>query len=678
LRLYEVFDKNKIPSIIYSRWRFDKNLKINSIRISNILSFEYHENIDDCDEYKFDNTMNIMIGPNGAGKSNFIDIINHLFKRILIFSYNLDEDNIKRNTLESYGNDLRNTVTVKSRPHELKKNYQSPFEKKEIKVVIKLGKDDINNLKFIYDNFGKIQTLFKYSYDRPEFPQVSELNPSQLDTIDHIALHLIKEKSDKFLVIKDQLSKEELFVLSYINYFQFLNYLIYLGIHYHDEKWSLLSNTFALVGEIRNYSAMDSKHELKIDKVRQQNDILLNINNENTRRSDAEPAIFTFVKHRISCMFNRYIYEHTNRISSIHPQARLAENSYFKSIRDEIKSILNLTLEIEVSEIPSEFNFYFTDKIKNKISILDLSAGEKSILLFVFIIHGYDLRDGLMIIDEPELHIHPQIQKKFLRALTNSIGLFDLQVFMVTHSPIFVDYETIRKVFRFYRDSSGFTRIIKAEIDQNDASLVRYLTYTNSSKIFFSNKIILVEGPTDEFFYRVFLNKIISSTNKQEDIEILNIQGKNDFEGWRNFLDKYQIQNYYIGDLDNIFNTSLNIISSTDKKRFEDDFIGANTEFADKVQNNSNYKDNKEFQSALLNYIKTNVAADLAIIMNTIASKYTEKIFILKEGELEDYLGISPKGLKSVIIFCETSFLNWYETNPSKEEIESIFSKILS
>jgi predicted ATP-dependent endonuclease of OLD family len=41
--------------------------------------------------------------------------------------------------------------------------------------------------------------------------------------------------------------------------------------------------------------------------------------------------------------------------------------------------------------------------------------------LIIFALLGNDLGDGFMIIDEPELHIHPQLQKE-LALLFNQIS----------------------------------------------------------------------------------------------------------------------------------------------------------------------------------------------------------------------------------------------------------------
>ena len=66
-------------------------MKIREVKISNILSFPYVENIDNMDginfEKQIDNLdMNIFIWANGSGKSNFIEIINQ-FSRNLLLDY---------------------------------------------------------------------------------------------------------------------------------------------------------------------------------------------------------------------------------------------------------------------------------------------------------------------------------------------------------------------------------------------------------------------------------------------------------------------------------------------------------------------------------------------------------------------------------------------------------------
>ena len=120
-----------------------------------------------------------------------------------------------------------------------------------------------------------------------------------------------------------------------------------------------------------------------------------------------------------------------------------------------------------------------------------------------------------MIIDEPELHLHTQMQEQFLKIIQDANEL-KLQFILATHSPIFVNPDTTEGLHRFYMEND-FTKVINLKIEVNDEKkakdeldekdLIRILNYTNSSKVFFLKKVILVEGATDEYFYKEFLDK---------------------------------------------------------------------------------------------------------------------------------------------------------------------------
>jgi predicted ATP-dependent endonuclease of OLD family len=58
-----------------------------------------------------------------------------------------------------------------------------------------------------------------------------------------------------------------------------------------------------------------------------------------------------------------------------------------------------------------------------------------------------------MIIDEPELHIHPQLQKE-LAILLNQISQNELtQFFLSTYSALFINEDNITNVYRFSKEN---------------------------------------------------------------------------------------------------------------------------------------------------------------------------------------------------------------------------------
>ncbi|MDR0282553.1 MAG: AAA family ATPase [Candidatus Peribacteria bacterium] len=148
-----------------------------------------------------------------------------------------------------------------------------------------------------------------------------------------------------------------------------------------------------------------------------------------------------------------------------------------------------------------------------------------------------------MIIDEPELHCHPQIQKEFAFLLNNLSKLHNTQFFISTYSALFINENNITNVYRFSKEenkSSIFNP--KLAIASDDAKLVHLLRYENLSKIFFVNKIIMVEGDSDLYFFSNYL-RYFQEQPEREDIigtyEIININGKGSYKSWNKFLNKF-------------------------------------------------------------------------------------------------------------------------------------------
>ncbi len=61
-------------------------MRINSIKISNVMNFKKFDDFHKTPEIKFNEAINMIIGPNGSGKSNLLEIINSIFNKFSYFS----------------------------------------------------------------------------------------------------------------------------------------------------------------------------------------------------------------------------------------------------------------------------------------------------------------------------------------------------------------------------------------------------------------------------------------------------------------------------------------------------------------------------------------------------------------------------------------------------------------
>jgi predicted ATP-dependent endonuclease of OLD family len=124
-------------------------------------------------------------------------------------------------------------------------------------------------------------------------------------------------------------------------------------------------------------------------------------------------------------------------------------------------------------------------------------------------------------IEEPDLHLHPELLREFLAFLKNICR--DKQVFIATHSTAFVDATDLKNVWiaRKQNGESSFQTIRESE----DLKILLYELGCKPSDLFFPNGIIFVEGPSDKMAYSI-LSERLKFDFPQKAISFIPIRGK--------------------------------------------------------------------------------------------------------------------------------------------------------
>lgn len=146
--------------------------------------------------------------------------------------------------------------------------------------------------------------------------------------------------------------------------------------------------------------------------------------------------------------------------------------------------------------------------------------------LFIILFYLYHPYYEIMLIDEPELHLHPTVIKKFLKILDDHKGT---QVIMTTHHPTMVQAKFLDKTWRVARNKNQSTAIYKFNQDKLDINIDRFVQEINddNSAMLFADKALLVEGVSDSILMRGLIDKFYE---KSEDIKVVYTGGVGDID----------------------------------------------------------------------------------------------------------------------------------------------------
>lgn len=163
----------------------------------------------------------------------------------------------------------------------------------------------------------------------------------------------------------------------------------------------------------------------------------------------------------------------------------------------------------------------------------------------------------LLLVEEPELYIHPQLSKLFFDVLA-SFSLTD-QVIYTTHSPVFVDaYESERIAIVTKPDVGVGTTLRSCDRTAfdglDDRRIFQGFTRMNAAmnEVFFAKRVMLVEGPEDVIAVVATLKALGRIVQRPEEIEwtVVACGGKEAIPFFQRVLNAFAISYRVIHDSD--------------------------------------------------------------------------------------------------------------------------------
>lgn len=214
--------------------------------------------------------------------------------------------------------------------------------------------------------------------------------------------------------------------------------------------------------------------------------------------------------------------------------------------------------------------------------------------------------------------------------------------------------------------------------------------------MFFADKVVLVEGIKDRLVIETLLSTYHTMLNRLDTIEVLEVIGKGNFEKYKSFLSQFGVDTFIVTDLD--------YICSFGDPKVKQLFVTDFRKVARGVLKDKKSQDLRTLASALdkaiahgnldsvkgiWNHIKmrhVRLKAELSkeemrSIETFIARNAKDQVFILRIGEIEDYLPDGYKEMEKIPeLIKDEPFRRWlkdYRTAKAIKELKYITYKIL-
>ncbi len=240
----------------------------------------------------------------------------------------------------------------------------------------------------------------------------------------------------------------------------------------------------------------------------------------------------------------------------------------FTEVKAKLKKLLGKDFEkLEISifnlETPFAKAFFSLRNGLNQIAYDGLGSGISMILTFCLLetISSLSKERLIVLIDEPELHLHPQLQQKLFDHLQAS----ESQIVISTHSERMIDianWESIKRVnTSFECMPKKETLDLAKQFKKKNQTVREYLNgikeyhqdkvifFKEDNEMLFARKCLLVEGQGEKYGLPILAKKLEISL---DDVTVINCKGKAKIPIFQLLCTAYGIPYFTVFDLDGL------------------------------------------------------------------------------------------------------------------------------
>lgn len=144
-----------------------------------------------------------------------------------------------------------------------------------------------------------------------------------------------------------------------------------------------------------------------------------------------------------------------------------------KKLEKILKVIQNVCDGSLVSDETNRF-VYKTDRLNGSLDMVNLSTGMKNFIILQQLLQNGNIdENGIIILDEPEIHLHPEWQLKFAEIIVLLQKEFNMNILLNTHSPYFLN------AIEVYSEENEINNKCKYYLIEENNTVAEVLDVTN-------------------------------------------------------------------------------------------------------------------------------------------------------------------------------------------------------
>ncbi len=229
---------------------------------------------------------------------------------------------------------------------------------------------------------------------------------------------------------------------------------------------------------------------------------------------------------------------------------------YINNVTSLKEDLVTLKKHIHKTHLPSESLEVIKSKLYDNYTEFYESQGANTIIKFAklkedldILKFEYDVNNipfmSLILVEEPETHIHPQGQRKLFNDLITCYG----QQIITTHSPYVLSQAKLENIVITSNKDKNVQvhRIDFDDLGPRSLAKIKQSVIATRGELFFSNLVVLGEGVTEETVLPIYFERYFKRQPFDFGINILGVGGTN-FKPFLTLLEKLDIPWYVFSD----------------------------------------------------------------------------------------------------------------------------------